>query len=559
MRFWGDVAIRSSIRRVALGAVLLLGWPAAAFGATNPSLVSVATTLNAGGAAMTTAVSCPAIGACAAGGFYTDAANQQQAFIVYQTNGAWGTPQEVATAYNLGGNASVSSINCPAVNSCVAAGFYTDASTQHQAFVVEETNGTWGATQSVANTLNVGGDAVATSVSCAAAGSCVVGGRYKDASQTQHAFLAEEVGGTWRNAIEVAGGLDAGGGGLVTSVSCPGVGTCVVAGQYAPRAHQIEAFIMNELNGLWSKPQEVAGSLNVGFDGTIGEVACFSNGGCAAGGSFETTAHSAQPFVIDESAGRWGTPIALTSHLHASTSAEITALSCDGVGSCTAAGDYSTSSGASLSFVASESASSWGPELPVAPVVRSPAGTYAAVTGSAVQSIACPAFGRCEIGGQVATGTGGDQAFVAVQQPGGWGIAESIAPGQNVGHDATVLALSCSAVSECVAGGRYTDGQTHFQAFVSSGFVSVPLPLHVSALRGSVPATGSAMLVMIGSGFTTNPIIRISEPGASAQLVSSTPTRLVIRFRASVHLPGHHVLTIVEPGQPPARVIYVQQ
>ena len=559
MRFWGDVAIRSRIRRVALGAALLLGWPAAASGAANPSLVSVAAALNVGGAAMTTAVSCPAEGACAAGGFYTDAANQQQGFVVNQAGGVWGVPHEVATAYNLGGNASVSSISCPAVNSCVATGFYTDATTHHQAFIVEETNGTWGATQSVASTLNAGGNAIATSVSCAAAGSCVVGGRYEDASQTQHAFIDEEVSGSWRNAVEVAGGLDAGGGGLVTSVSCPGVAACAVAGQYAPRAHQTEAFVMSESNGAWTKPQEVGGALNVGFDGTIGEVACSATGECVAGGSFETLAHSAQPFVVEETTGRWGPPVALTSHLRGSVSAQITALSCAGVGSCIAAGDYSTSAGSTLSFVASENAATWGPELPVAPEVRSPVGTYAAVTGSAVQSIACPAVGRCEIGGQVATGTGGDQAFVAVQQPGGWGIAQSIAPGQNAGHDATVLALSCSAVSECVAGGRYTDGQTHFQAFVSTGFRSVSLPLHVTALRGGVPATGSAMLVVLGTGFSSNPAIRIGEPGASAQLVSSTPTRLVIRLRVSVHLPGRHVLTIVEPGQTPARVTYVQQ
>ncbi len=507
---------------------------------------------------MTTAVSCPAVGSCAAGGFYTDSANAHQAFIVTETAGVWGSPQEVATAFNLGGNASVNSISCPAVNSCVAAGFYTDAAKAHQAFVVEETNGTWGATQGIAGGLNVGGNAVATSVSCAAAGSCVVGGRFEDATQARHAFIVEESSGTWRNAVEVAGGLDTGGGGLVSSVSCPAVGSCAVAGQYDTKTHQTQAFVMTESNGLWSRAQEVAGGLNVGFDGTIAQIACVAAGTCAIGGSFETAQHTAQPFVADETAGHWGAPVALTSHIHASVNAQITALSCSAAGSCTAAGDYSTSTGATLAFVASESASTWGPVTPVAPKVRLLGGAYAPVTGSSVQSLACPATGYCEVGGQVATGGTGDQSFVAVEEPSGWGIAQTIAPGQNVGHDATVLSLSCAGVAQCVAGGRFTDAASHYQAFVATGFTVEPVPLQITALRGTVPATGTTTLVVIGSGFAAHLALRLAEPGASAQLLSVTPTRLVLRFIARVHLPGRHQLTIVEAGQAPAHVTYVQ-
>ena len=315
---------------------------------------------------------------------------------------------------------------------------------------------------------------------------------------------------------------------------------------------------MSETNGVWSKPQEVAGALNVGFNATIGEVACPAAGNCAAGGSFETSAHTTQPFVVNETAGHWGAPIALTSHIRGIVNADITALSCAGVGSCSAAGDYTTSTGATLSFVAAETPSSWGPEMPVVAELRSPVGTYVPVTGSAVQSLACPAAGHCEIGGQVSTGPTGDQAFVAVEQPASWGIAQSIAPGQNVGHDATVLSLSCAAPGACVAGGRFTDAASHYQAFVSTGFIAVAPPLQVTVLRGNVPTTGAAMLVVIGSGFSAGLTLKVVEPGVSVQLVSLTPTRLVIRLRASVHFPGRHILTIVEPGQPPARVTYVQ-
>jgi hypothetical protein len=121
-----------------------------------------------------------------------------------------------------------------------------------------------------------------------------------------------------------------------------------------------------------------------------------------------------------------------------------------------------------------------------------------------------------------------------------------------------VLSLSCAAPGACVAGGRFTDAASHYQAFVSTGFIAVAPPLRVTAIRGSVPATGAAMLVVTGSGFSAGLSLKIAEPGASGQLVSLTPTRLGIRLRVSAHLPGRHVLTIVEPGQPLARVTYVQ-
>ncbi len=522
-------------------------------------MVRLATALNVGGAAMTTAVSCPAIGQCAAGGFYTDAASQHQAFIVDQVQGVWGTPQEVATILNLGGNASVNAISCPAVNSCVATGFYTDAASQHQAFIVEETDGTWGSTQIVAGALNVGGDAVAMTVSCAAAGSCVIGGRYEDASRAQQAFIAEETGGAWNSGVEVAGGLNLGDSALVTSVSCPGVGACTVAGQYAPHAHTSQAFVMNEYSGTWAKPIEVVGALNLGMDSTVSEVTCAAIGGCAAGGSYETAAHTTQPFVVDESNGHWGQAVTLTSPVKTVTNAQVTAIGCTAAGACTAAGNYSTTSSATFAFVASESNGAWGSEEPVAQSVRSPTGAYLSVTGASAQSVRCPAVGHCQVGGQITIGTTGDQAFVAVEQPSGWGIAQSIAPGQNLGHEAAVLAMSCAAVNACVAAGRFTDGSTHYQAFVASGFTTIAPQLLVTALHGTVPATGTANLVVIGSGFVPTPAVRSNEPGSSIQVITSTPTKLVIRFIARVHLPGRHVLVIFAHGQTPTRVIYVQR
>jgi len=82
-------------------------------------------------------ISCSFVDTCSAGGLYVDGAGDFQAFVVYQLDGAWGDPIEVpgTPALNAGGEAAVTSISCSADSSCGAGGYYTDASSNFQAFI----------------------------------------------------------------------------------------------------------------------------------------------------------------------------------------------------------------------------------------------------------------------------------------------------------------------------------------------------------------------------------------------------------------------------------------
>ena len=74
-----------------------------------------------------------------------------------------------------------------------------------QAFVADESGGTWGSAIEVPGTaaLNAGGNAQAFSVSCPTAGNCAVGGYYTDGSSLSQAFVATERTGRWGNAFKV--------------------------------------------------------------------------------------------------------------------------------------------------------------------------------------------------------------------------------------------------------------------------------------------------------------------------------------------------------------------
>src|SRR5215472_12016582 len=96
--------------------------------------------------------------------------------------GTWGTAQEMpgAAALNQGGDAQVNSVSCSSPGNCSAGGFYTDSAGGNQAFVVSEVKGTWRAPIEVPGTaaLNKGQYAWVNSVSCASAGNCSAGGFY---------------------------------------------------------------------------------------------------------------------------------------------------------------------------------------------------------------------------------------------------------------------------------------------------------------------------------------------------------------------------------------------
>jgi hypothetical protein len=136
-------------------------------------------------------VSCASAGNCGAGGAYNNSSGGQ-VFVVSQVNGTWGTAKRIrGIAEPNQGNTAIDTLSCASAGNCSAGGSYTDSSGHQQAFVVSQVNGTWGTAEQVPGTaaLNKGNAAVIESVSCASAGSCSAGGSYTDSSGNRQAFV----------------------------------------------------------------------------------------------------------------------------------------------------------------------------------------------------------------------------------------------------------------------------------------------------------------------------------------------------------------------------------
>ena len=371
-----------------------------------------AAALNQGGNAGIESVSCGAAGNCSAGGYYTDGSGHMQVFVAAETKGTWRTALEIpgTAALNQGGSATISSVSCASAGNCSAAGSYTDSSGHRQALVVRETNGTWGSAEEVPGTaaLSQGGYAEANSVSCASAGNCSAGGYYQVSGHAQQAFVVGEKHGTWSTAEEVPGITALAS--AISSVSCASAGNCSAAGFFINSSGYWAPFVLGEDHGTWGTAEEVPGiaALNHG-SAFIGSMSCASAGNCSAGSSYVDSSGDQQVFVDSEVRGTWGAAeeVPGTAAFNQGGSAAISSLSCGSAGNCSAAGSYIDSSGDQQVFVDSEVRGTWGTAEQVP-------GTAALNQDglASIASVSCASPYGCSAGGQYADASFNLQAFV---------------------------------------------------------------------------------------------------------------------------------------------------
>jgi hypothetical protein len=275
---------------------------------------------------------------------------------------------------------------------CVAAGVSQLAGGTSVGFVLAEVDGNWRAAQPVPGLASARPGSAVTSVSCPSPGSCGIAGYYSDNSRHRQAFVANEVNGTWHKAQEVPGTatLNAGGNASVTSVSCRAATTCVAAGAYRPKTGPGQLFVVNEGAGQWKRAIQLpgTGTLITGNGSTIGQVSCASTTTCEVGGTLQ--AKSAKGFLVGETSGRWGALYRLAP--------TITALSCPAPGDCAAGGQRidppSSASPVASAVVVDEAGGRWGNSV----VLYS--GDNLIPSDDSVYAISCPAPRDCGAGGE---------------------------------------------------------------------------------------------------------------------------------------------------------------
>ena len=328
-------------------------------------------------------VACARDGYCAAGGTYNT--GQGRAFVVIRRWNHWRAVEEVpGMAALTTGSASVTSVSCPAENSCVVVGTYPGGT-----FASGQTNGRWHAARQLpgmgsVDTLScwsagnclAGGSAVAaevngvwqtaepvpgaagahiSSVSCAPDGYCVVGG--SDATQAFVASWQDGVLGTavtWPGSTVLAKGQTS----QVVSVSCPAAASCTAAGNvvsvHGKRVLYYPAFVVSQASGVWGQPEALPGAE---AQAEITSLSCPTAGVCGAGGrEVAVGGQLTEPFVVSKLNGRWTRPEAVPGITALNKKRDawngVAAVSCrSAAGRCAAVGTYTDAESRALPFV----------------------------------------------------------------------------------------------------------------------------------------------------------------------------------------------------------------
>ena len=426
-------------------------------------------------------ISCPTAGNCAAVGGYSEDAFPQtaHAFVVDETNGSWGTAIEIPGTANPKpfsvDEAYVRSVSCATPGNCAAGGTFLDNNGPGPGlvgvhpYVVDETNGTWGT--AIVVTGVTGGYGNVFSVSCATAGNCAAGGG---------GFVVDEVNGSWGDAIKVPGIPDADES-FVSSISCSTAGNCAAGGSYSKGGSKAHLFVVDETNGVWGNAIEIPGTVG---DGSVTSVSCATPGNCAAGG------YDHGAFVVGEANGVWGKAVHVPGVGKFSLSG-VNDVSCGAAGDCTAGGYYEGSRPADYrAFVLSESHGSWGTPIELPGM-------------SQVWSISCATAENCTAGGYYVDKSDAFKAVVDTERDGGWGSA-TVIPG--TGAEAQAGPVSCATADSCVVGGGYRAGHPFdVHAFVAELTKPLPLSPGLTNCNGPYAGTGNRVIVPTGGRCTLVP------------------------------------------------------
>ncbi len=319
-------------------------------------------------------------------------------------------------------------------------------------------------------TLNVFGNGATTAVSCSSSGQCAAAGYYLDGTGSQQAFVANEVNGVWQNAEAIPGtiALNGSGSASVTALSCTAPGYCSVGGNYYDGSGNYQGFVADEVGGVWQNAVEVPGTAALNFgNGEVSNLSCAAPGDCSAAGYYADSSGNQQGFVADEVNGVWQNAVEIpgTATLNINGDALVNGLSCTAPGDCSVGGNYYDNLDNQQVFVADEVNGVWQNAVEVPGTAALNANGYAQVGG-----LSCYSAGNCSVGGFYHDSLGRRQVFVANEVNGAWQSAIEV-PGTatlNLGGYAEVDGLSCASAGVCAAVGTYVTGSHQTQVFVAN-------------------------------------------------------------------------------------------
>ena len=445
------------------------------------------------------ASACGPAGSCVGTGYYEDASGSYAPLVVPVSDGKPG----IGTLVQLPAGASATQasnlvgVSCWGASSCVAVGGYSELGNT-QALVVPVTAGAPGVGTGITLPGNAdpSPESNLSAVSCAASGSCVAAGSYRDASGNDQALVVPTAGATVGSGLEVtppAGSAPSGSQvARLSDLSCWSAGDCIAVGSFKDANGDTQALVVPITGGAPGSavavtlPPDaaVAGSSTVP-DAQLAKVSCWGTGSCVAVGSYATANNNMEGIVLPIVGGVPGTATAAPLPSNAPTaassqSAGLSDVNCTAAGQCVAVGDYLVSPTDQEALVDPITNGVPGP----AEAVSLPAGAVQGTQQAALQYVSCPPAGACAAAGYYADANGNQQELLDSITGGiaAAGFGPQAFANESTTHPTALSSVSCADSGSCVTFGAYVNTSNvqmptvfSMQAPISLGTPGLPL------------------------------------------------------------------------------------
>ena len=353
---------------------------------------------------------------------------------------------------------TLSAVSCPSVSQCVAVGTYSPTS-GGGGLLLTGSGRSWTGAQAPlpANAYNGAGDGVLSGVSCPSVSQCVAVGEYYDTAGIEQGLVVTGSGGAW-TAIEAPLPANASANGmsqaLLSGVSCPSVSQCVAVGEYYDTAGSQQGLLLTDSGGSWTAAEAPLPEIAPG-EGWLSGVSCPSVAQCVAVGEYNGDGVGVETMVLTDSGGSWTAALAPVPPNSAGENT-VSAVSCPSVLQCVAVGHYGPSTDGQMGLLLTDSGGSWtAGEAPLA--ANGANGGEGAVPG-----VSCGALSQCVAVGRYydKSGSGFEQGLLLTDSGGSWTAAEAPLPANALKAfsrytQASVNAVSCPPAAQCVAVGTY--------------------------------------------------------------------------------------------------------
>jgi hypothetical protein len=414
------------------------------------------------------AVACTSASSCLAAGNYTDSSSDQQGVLEVLANGIW-TADKAPLPGNAAANPAVNitAVSCGSTSTCAAVGHYTDIAGNQQGLLEVLADGAWTPAQApLPASANPGHPVDLTSVACASPSSCVAVGQ-----ENQGGIIETLANGSWTSQWAPA---PANSGGspptAVMSVNCPTASFCLAVGYYwvvinPSTGAGYNAGVLDTLSaGTWSPQEAPTPDGNPSLHATfLRNVACASESACQVTGEAD-----GNPLLETLSGATWTSeyaPLPPNAQTGPFDVAAINSVACPSPSSCTAAGVYNYSDiGLSEGLLLTQTPTGWSPSQAPHP---NDIGANADVIMSAV---ACASGSSC-----VAVGSYNGPYYqnylglLEVLSGTSWTVWKAPVPGSDtVGFNSGLSAITCPSTT-CVAVGSYQDPTLASQGLILTG------------------------------------------------------------------------------------------